>query len=70
MRKSNRLSNDADTVRNLKEVLKMREKLLENQPGKTVNGRELLKPRSIKLSNKRGSFSKPCMTSPGTGTAT
>ena len=57
MRKSDRLSKDTDTIRNLKAVLQMREKLKSNQPGKVIHGRELAKPTPLKSQSKRNSVS-------------
>lgn len=39
-------------IRNIKNVLSMRDKLIDNQPGKAVNGRQLLKPKSIPLKSR------------------
>ena len=60
MRKSDRLQKDKDRIRNLKAVLSMRDKLKMNQPGKQINGRELLKPVPLNMStfvSKRNSIS-------------
>ena len=50
VRQSQRLRHDKDTMRNLREVLSMRESLLFNQPGQVINGRKLLKPVPLRTS--------------------
>ena len=51
IRKSDRLQKDKETIRNLKAVLSVRDKLNDNSPGQVVNGRELFKPVVVSKTN-------------------
>ena len=48
LRKSERLSKDKNTIRNLKAVLQMRQRLKENSPGRLINGHKLFMPVPLK----------------------